>query len=111
MAASNQRNGDFGRERRRPWLQRNMALVIFIAANLLGFTGTLIVTWADTKEALRTARENKRELKKREETIHAVPHLKGQLDMHVDEFKDFRNEQRKVNNSLSEKLDHIIRKL
>lgn len=106
-----QRNGDRGRLARKPWFERYLALVLFIALNIVGFTGTLIVTWADTKEALRTANENKKELKSREKYTYAIPHIDSKIDTHVEEFKDFRTEQRSFNKSVGDKLDYIIKKL
>jgi hypothetical protein len=98
-----------GREFRKPWIQRYAGLVACCLALMVGFCTSLVHTWANANKAVYQSEENKKELQKRGPLVGSVPHLEDKLDIHVEEFKDFRAEQRTYNTSFQDKLDYIVR--
>lgn len=98
-------------EQRRPWYQRNAGLVALLGAWFLATAGAGITVWANSNTALALAQENKKVNKEQQAQVAAVPHLDEKLDNHVESFKDFRNEQRKFNESIIKKLDYVVMKV
>jgi len=93
---------------RRSWLQRYPVVSGVILTALVSVGGLAIGTWHKACNADEMAHANTSELKKHDNIVHTVPAINDRLSEHVEDFKDFRAEQRAVNLKIDRKLDRIL---
>ena len=108
MMPIDDRNGNGNRDRRRPWLQRYPVVSGVILTALVSVSGLAVGTWHKACNADEMAHANEAELKNHDSIVHRVPAIDDRLSEHVEDFKDFRTEQRAVNLKIDRKLDRII---
>ncbi len=87
---------------------RTYIIVSALSTWLLAITGMAILTWANAGSALDASQLNKEELAKRHDIVYSTPHIEENLADHVEDFKDFRMEQRTANGRFDSKLDRLL---
>lgn len=102
-----QRNGDLGRNGRRPWYIRQMGTLVTILITIFGAVWWSFQVHAEASSNTRWIREHNKDVKK-------IPVLEQYLEQHIEIFEDTRDEQRRfnqeqkaINGKVLDKLDEI----